>query len=55
MNMKERLLKRVAELTAIIGVSGHEWDVAEYIFNAIKDDVDSIEQLPNGSIIAVKM
>ena len=46
--MKERLRSRVAELTSIIGVSGHEWDVAKYIFDAIKDDVDTIEQLPNG-------
>ena len=48
MTMKERLRSRVAELTSIIGVSGHEWDVAKYIFDAIKDDVDTIEQLPNG-------
>ena len=52
--MKERLRSRVAELTSIIGVSGHEWDVAKYIFDAIKDDVDTIEQLPNGIIVATK-
>ena len=52
MTMKERLRSRVAELTSIIGVSGHEWDVAKYIFDAIKDDVDTIEQLPNGIIVA---
>lgn len=34
MTMKERLRSRVAELTSIIGVSGHEWDVAKYIFDA---------------------
>lgn len=54
MTMKERLRSRVAELTSIIGVSGHEWDVAKYIFDAIKDDVDTIEQLPNGIIVATK-
>ena len=54
MSMKENLRKRVAELTSIIGVSGYEWDVAKYIYNAIKDDVDTIEQLPNGVIIATK-
>lgn len=54
MNMKESLRTRVAELTSIIGVSGHEWDVAKYIYNAIKDDVDSIEQLNNGTIVAIK-
>lgn len=54
MTMKERLRSRVAELTSIIGVSGHEWDVAKYIFDAIKDDVDTAEQLPNGTIIATK-
>ncbi len=27
-DMKERLRKRVTELTDIIGVSGYEWDVA---------------------------
>ena len=26
--MKERLRRRVAELTAIIGVSGYEWDLS---------------------------
>ena len=26
MTMKERLRSRVAELTSIIGVSGHEWN-----------------------------
>ena len=54
MTMKERLRSRVAELTSIIGVSGHEWDVAKYIFDAIKDDVDTIEQLLNGIIVATK-
>lgn len=54
MNMKERLRSRVAELTSIIGVSGHEQDVARYIFDAIKDDVDTVEQLPNGTLIATK-
>lgn len=29
-------------------------DVAKYIFDAIKDDVDAIEQLPNGIIVATK-
>lgn len=52
--MKERLRKRVAELTALIGISGYEWDVAKYIYEAIKDDVDSVEQMPNGTIIALK-
>ncbi len=54
MNMKERLRKRVSELTALIGISGYEWDVAKYIYEAIKDDVDSIEQLPNGTVVALK-
>lgn len=52
--MKERLRKRITELTALIGISGQEWDVARYIYSAIKDDVDSIEQLPNGAICAIK-
>lgn len=52
--MKERLRRRVAELTAIIGVSGYEWDVAKYIYDALKDDVDSMEQLPNGTLVALK-
>ena len=54
MNMKERLRQRVTELTGIIGVSGYEWDVAKYIYHAVKDDVDSIEQMTNGTIVAIK-
>ena len=53
-DMKERLRKRVTELTDIIGVSGYEWDVAKYIYHQLKDHVDSIEQMPNGTIVAIK-
>ena len=49
MTMKERLRSRVAELTSIIGVSGHEWDVAKYIFDAIKDDVEPSSSCPTAS------
>ena len=42
MEMKERLRKRITELTSIIGVSGYEWDVGRYIYENLKDDVDSI-------------
>lgn len=52
--MKERLRKRISELTSIIGIGGYEWDVARYIHNALKDDVDSIEQLGNGTLVCVK-
>lgn len=52
--MKERLRKRIKELTSLIGVSGHEWFVAEYIYHALKDSVDSIEVRPNGAVIAIK-
>ena len=52
--MKEKLRQRIKEMTALIGVSGHEWDVAEYVYNALKDHVDSIEVRPNGAVIAIK-
>lgn len=52
--MKERLRHRIKEMTSLIGVSGHEWDVSKYIFDAIKDAVDSIEIRPNGNLIAIK-
>ena len=52
--MKERLRKRISELTSIIGVSGYEWDVARYIYHELKDHVDSIEQMSNGTIVAIK-
>ena len=54
MDMKERLRKRISELTAIIGISGYEWDVGRYIYENLKDDVDSIEWLPNGQLIAIR-
>ena len=52
--MKDRLRKRVTELTGIIGISGYEWDVAKYIYHELKDHVDQIEQMTNGTIVAVK-
>lgn len=52
--MKEKLRQRIKEMTALIGVSGHEWEVAEYVCNALKGHVDSIEVRPNGSVIATK-
>lgn len=52
--MKERLRKRIKEITSLIGISGHEWFVAEYIYNALKDHVDTIEVRPNGAVIATK-
>ncbi len=52
--MKDRLRQRVTELTGIIGISGYEWDVAKYIYHELKDHVDQIEQMTNGTIVAVK-
>ena len=52
--MKELLRRRISELTSLIGVSGYEWDVARYIAAELKGSADSIEQLPNGQLIAVK-
>lgn len=52
--MKETLKKRIKEMTALIGVSGHEWNVSKYIFEALKEHVDSIEMMPNGNLIAIK-
>lgn len=54
MSMKERLRQRVTELTDLIGISGCEWDVARYIYNAVKDHVDTVEQMPNGTLVAIK-
>lgn len=48
------LQKRIADLTQLIGVSGHEWDVARYIYHALEGHVDSLEQRPNGAIVAIK-
>lgn len=52
--MKELLRKRIKEMTAIVGVSGHEWDVARYIKGELDGHVDSIEVRPNGVLIASK-
>jgi endoglucanase len=52
--MKEKLRQRIKEMTALIGVSGHEWDVSKYIYGVLKDHVDSIEIRPNGNLIAIK-
>ncbi len=54
MELKEQLRKRIIELTSLIGISGYEWDVAGYIAEELKGSADSIEQLPNGQLIAVK-
>lgn len=54
MSMKERLRQRVIEMTDLIGISGCEWDVAQYIYDAVKDYVDSVEEMPNGTIVAIK-
>ena len=53
-DMKAKLRDRVAELTAIVGVSGYEWDVARAIREALIGHVDSIEVRPNGALIARK-
>ena len=50
----DNLKKRIQEMVSLIGVSGHEWDVARYVHAALKDHVDHIEQRPNGAIVAVK-
>lgn len=52
--MKEKLCQRIKEMTALIGISGNEWHVAEYVYNALKDHVDSIEVRSNGTVIAIK-
>lgn len=52
--MKELLRKRIKELTSLIGVSGDEWDVAEYIYHALDGFVDELEVRDNGQVIAIK-
>ncbi|MEG1641659.1 MAG: M42 family peptidase [Synergistaceae bacterium] len=52
--MKELLRNRIKEMTALIGVSGQEWNVARYIKKALTGYVDSIEVRPNGILIARK-
>lgn len=52
--MKEQLRKRIREMTALIGVSGHEWEVSRYIYSALKEHVDRIWMQPNGNLIAIK-
>ncbi len=52
--MKERLVKRIDDFTSIIGVSGHEWDVARYVKKSLEGFVDSIEMMPTGTVIARK-
>ncbi len=52
--MKERMRKRIKEMTALIGVSGHEWEVSGYIRAALEGYVDSMWTQPNGNLIAVK-
>ena len=52
--MKERIRKRLKEMTSIVGVSGYEWDVARYIKKELEGYVDSIEVMKNGMLIASK-
>ncbi len=54
MSMKETLRQRIKEMTALIGVSGAEWDVARYCRDALEGYVDKVEVLPNGIVIASK-
>lgn len=52
--MKERIRKRLKELTSIIGLSGYEWDVAKYIKKELEGHVDSIEMMTCGILVATK-
>lgn len=52
--MKEKLKQRISQMTALVGISGYEWDVAKYIMDELEGYVDSLELRPNGSVIAKK-
>lgn len=52
--MKERIRKRLKELTSIMGLSGYEWDVARYIKKELEGYADYIEVMKNGILIAAK-
>ena len=54
MSMKENLRARIKEMTALIGVSGAEWDVSKYCQKALEGYVDKVEVLPNAVVIASK-
>lgn len=49
--MKEDLRKEIKALTAQIGVSGYEWDIAKYIAKEVEPFADEIELRPNGNLI----
>ena len=49
--MKEDLRKLITTLTGMIGVSGYEWEVANYIAKELKPYADEIELRPNGNLI----
>lgn len=49
--MKEDLRKLITTLTGMIGVSGYEWEVANYIAKELKPYADEIQLRPNGNLI----
>ena len=51
---KQVMTQRIKEITQIMGVGGHEFQVANYIARQLKDHVDSLEMRPNGMLIARK-
>lgn len=52
--MKERLRKRLRELTSLIGVSGSEQVVAKYVKEALEKYADEVIVDPIGNVIAIK-
>ena len=54
MDCKELLRQRIKEMTALIGVSGSEWEISKYCYQALEGHVDSLRVLPNGVVIACK-
>lgn len=52
--MKAALKERIAQLTALVGISGYEWDVAKCIAEVLRPCADSVELRPNGALVVKK-
>ena len=52
--MKEALKQRIADLTALVGISGYEWDVSKYIAEVLRPCTDAVELRPNGALLVKK-